>query len=70
MKHPDRLFTEAEVKRLLRAITERARRGTLLDRIDHALITFGCSTSGQDLPVGSNSGPTFGPLKSSPSEVS
>ena len=40
MKHPDRFFTEAEVRRLLRDVRERARRGTLLDRIDHALITF------------------------------
>ena len=69
MKHPDRIFTEAEVKRPLRAITERARGRTLLDRIDHALITFGCSTSGQDLPVGSNLGPTYCSLKSFSSEI-
>ena len=44
MKHPDRIFTESEVRRLLRAVRERARRGTTLDRIDHALICFCWST--------------------------
>ena len=49
MKHPDRIFTDAEVRRLLRAVRARARRGTTLDRVDHALITFcwatGCRAS-------------------------
>ena len=40
MKHPDRIFTEAEIKRLLRSVRERARRGTTLDRVDLSLITF------------------------------
>ncbi len=44
MKQPDRIFTEAEVRRLLRSVRERARRGTTLDRIDHALITFAWAT--------------------------
>lgn len=44
MKQPERIFTEAEIKRLLRAVRERARRGTTLDRVDHALITFAWAT--------------------------
>ena len=44
MKHPDRIFTEAEVRCLLRAVRERARRGTLLDRVDHALVCFAWAT--------------------------
>ncbi len=44
MKNPNRIFTEVEMKQLLRAIRERSRRGTMLDRIDHALITFSWAT--------------------------
>ena len=55
MKHPDRIFTEAEIKRLLRAIRERARRGTTLDRIDHTLITLSWATGCRASEIASTS---------------
>ena len=55
MKNPERIFTEAEVRRLLRAVKERARRGRTLDRVDLSLITFCWATGTRASEVASMS---------------
>jgi site-specific recombinase XerD len=44
MQHSDRYFTDGEIRALLRAVRQRALRGTLLDKVDYALVTFAWAT--------------------------
>ena len=44
MQHSDRFFTDGEMQSLLRAVRQRASRGTLLDKVDYALVTFAWAT--------------------------
>ena len=44
MKDESRFFTDGEVRSLLRAVRQRALRGTLLDKVDFALVTFAWAT--------------------------
>jgi site-specific recombinase XerD len=49
MQHSNRFFTEGEMQSLLRDVRQRASRGTLLDKVDWALVRFawakGCRAS-------------------------
>ncbi len=44
MKDERRFFTDGEVRSLLRAVRQRALRGTLVDKVDFALVTFAWAT--------------------------
>ena len=44
MKPASHFFTEAEMKGLLKKLRQSARHGRLIDRIDHALVTFAWAT--------------------------
>ncbi len=44
MQRSDRFFTDGEIRSLLRAVRQKALRGTLLDKVDHALVTFAWAT--------------------------
>ncbi len=44
MQHSDRFFTDGEMQSLLRAVRQKALRGTLLDKVDYALVTFAWAT--------------------------
>ena len=44
MQHSDRFFTDGEMQSLLRAVRQRASRGTLLQKVDYALVTFAWAT--------------------------
>jgi len=44
MQYSRKIFTEGEMRSLLRAARQRASRGTLLDKVDYALVTFAWAT--------------------------
>jgi len=44
MKSAKKIFSEGEVKDLLRRVREQARRGRFIDKCDHALVTFAWAT--------------------------
>ncbi|UCC30078.1 MAG: site-specific integrase [Phycisphaerales bacterium] len=44
MQHSNRFFADGEVQSLFRAVRQRASRGTLLDKVDYALVTFAWAT--------------------------
>jgi len=44
MGHTSRLFTDSEMRALLRAVRAKAARGGLQDRVDHALVVFAWAT--------------------------
>ncbi len=51
----DKGFTENEMRTLLRDVRQRALRGTLLDKVDHALVTFVWATGCRASEIGSMS---------------
>jgi integrase len=44
MRSPRRFFTDGEMRDLLRRLRQKARGGRLIDKIDHALVTFAWAT--------------------------
>ena len=51
MRSDNRFFTDGEMRSLLRAVRQRASRGTLLDKVDLALVTFAWATGLGILPL-------------------
>jgi site-specific recombinase XerD len=55
MKNTDRIFTDGEMRSLLRSVRRKAKRGTLLDKVDYALVTFAWATGCRASEIASTS---------------
>jgi integrase len=55
MRSPRRFFADGEMRDLLRRLRQKARGGRLIDKIDHALVTFAWATGCRSSEIASAS---------------